>query len=112
LYGCADFLVHAAIGEGFPLAVQEALACGLPVVLLWEPGYAASITREAVLACNSLDELSRAVRRLAGDAPLRTSLSRRGRREAEERWSWEATARSYAEVYRRLVAPERAGAPA
>jgi glycosyltransferase involved in cell wall biosynthesis len=32
LYSCADVMLHPASGEGFPLAVQEALASGLPVV--------------------------------------------------------------------------------
>ncbi|QEL13250.1 glycosyltransferase family 4 protein [Limnoglobus roseus] len=40
LYHAADVLVlPAEVREGFPLVVQEALSCGLPVVLGYDPGF-------------------------------------------------------------------------
>ena len=48
----ADALVHAASGEGFPLAVQEAIAAGLPTVLAWDQGYDRILGRDVVLLVN------------------------------------------------------------
>jgi glycosyltransferase involved in cell wall biosynthesis len=41
LYQAADLLVlPSGVREGFPLAIQEALASGLPAVTCYDPGYA------------------------------------------------------------------------
>lgn len=99
LFGCVDAMVHASTGEGFPLAVQEALASGLPIALLWDPGYAAWLDRSAVAACDSIYELGKAVQSLASDTTLRCRLSRAGREWTEQKWSWDATVQAYERVY-------------
>lgn len=103
VYRCADLLVHAATGEGFPLTVQEAMSSGLPVVLLWDEGYGAMVAREVVDACDSLDELSSAVRRLSQDAHARAEVGERGRSWAEARWSWAVAASSYLALFAKVV---------
>jgi D-inositol-3-phosphate glycosyltransferase len=99
LFGCVDLMVHASAGEGLPLAVQEGIASGLPIALLWDDGYAGWISPEAVSPCRSLAELGPAVRRLATSADARKSLSARARAWAEQKWSWNETVAQYESLY-------------
>jgi glycosyltransferase involved in cell wall biosynthesis len=110
LFGCVDAMVHASTGEGFPLAVQEALACGLPIALLWDPGYAAWLDRSVVSACDSIPELETAVRSLAADETVRCRLARAGREWTERKWSWDATVQAYEDLYGHVTNTKRKSA--
>jgi glycosyltransferase involved in cell wall biosynthesis len=99
LYSCADVMLHPASGEGFPLAVQEALASGLPVVLLWDEGYARWMPRSLVVACDAPTEVPTRMRELARDAARRAELGDAGRYWAREKWSWDATVAAYERIY-------------
>jgi D-inositol-3-phosphate glycosyltransferase len=102
LFGAVDVMVQASTGEGFPLVVQEALASGVAIAILWDPGYATSLDRGVVAACDTVDGIAGAVQSLAANESLRHRLSRDGRAWAERHWSWEATAAAYAELYAEL----------
>ncbi|HUQ41182.1 MAG TPA: glycosyltransferase family 4 protein [Candidatus Limnocylindrales bacterium] len=99
VFGAVDVMVQASTGEGFPLVVQEALASGVAIAILWDPGYAASLGRDVVAACDTVESLGAAVRSLAADEALRRRLSRDGRAWAERHWSWDATAAAYEQLY-------------
>ena len=107
LFSCVDMMVHPASGEGFPLAVQEAIASGLPVVLMWDDGYARWMPRGVVDACDTVPEIPERVATLAHEPERRSVLSRAARTWAVERWSWAATVESYEQIYHRAIA-ERA----
>jgi len=107
LFGCVDFMVHPASGEGFPLAVQEAIAAGVPVVLLWDEGYAHSVPREVVVACDGVSAVAPAMDALARDASRRSALSARGEEWARGHWSWAATVAAYEETYHAGIAATR-----
>jgi glycosyltransferase involved in cell wall biosynthesis len=102
-YRAADLLVHAATGEGFPFAVQEAMASGLPVALLWDAGYAKVLDRGVVAAADDFSALARAVESLAADTELRAAIARAGHRWAQSQWSLAATAERYLALGRELA---------
>jgi D-inositol-3-phosphate glycosyltransferase len=104
LFASVDVMVHASVGEGFPLAVQEAMAAGVPLVLLWEEGYRRWLAPEAVAACAELEELGPAVAALAADPAARGELGRRARQWARERWSWQRTVGEYEALFASLAA--------
>jgi glycosyltransferase EpsD len=102
-YQACDFFIHAATGEGFPFAVQEAMAHGLPVALLWDPGYAALLDRQAVAAADDFPDLALAVDRLARSREYRDKIGRAGRAWAQTSWSLEAAASRYLDLYSRIL---------
>jgi D-inositol-3-phosphate glycosyltransferase len=103
LFGAVDMMVHASVGEGLPLAVQEGISSGLPLVLLWDDGYSGWISPGAVEQCATLDDVSKAVLELATSAERRAALSTNARAWAESHWSWDATVQAYECLYRESV---------
>ena len=99
LYAATDLMVLPSTGEGFPLAVQEAVAAGLPLVLRWDEGYAGGLSRDVVSSYDRVDAVGDAVRRLVASPAERAKLAEAGRRWAEAHWSWQATVGSYEELY-------------
>jgi len=88
VFATADFLLHPAVGEGFPVAIQEAMASGVPVALLWDRGYTRSLDRGAVASAESMTDLLKTARALALDGELRQMLGDRSRHLAVDRWDW------------------------
>ena len=103
--GLADLFVLPSYSEGFSIAVLEALASRLPVVITkacnfpevgeYGAGFVVEPNEEAV---------SGAIGMLLSDPYLRASMGYRGRKLVSERYTWQASAAIIADLYRSLVA--------
>ena len=98
-----------------PSKMLEFMSCARPVILGVE-GQARQILEEAqagiCIEPGNLSQLAQAVLRLAGDARLRESLGRNGRRYVLQRFSRRQTAMTYLDVLREFMGEEKRRAAA
>lgn len=89
LYSTSDVFISSSSIDAKPLVTNEAMACGLPLVVsdrtgVWGPG---NLVRHGenglVYPCGDLAALARAVRKLVSDRALRERMGTRSREIAE-----------------------------
>jgi glycosyltransferase involved in cell wall biosynthesis len=102
-YNAARVFAYVSVYEGFGMPVVEALACGAPTVTasttsLPEAGGSGVLLTPP----DDVGAMADALHRVLSDAVLRGRLRELGFAQAA-RFSWDATARETAEVYRRAL---------
>lgn len=101
IYQLCDMFVLPSEGEGFPVTVQEAMACGLPIVVGEDEAYEPyKLDRSLMkLVRPEADELSKALREVAASPSLREDMARYSRQYALENFSWSHHINELMKVY-------------
>lgn len=109
LYRSSDVLVLPSAGEGFPLVIQEALACGLPIICGNDSAYADDRAAPFLNGIRVDLRDPKATALLLNEQLIvvlargLTQSDRRKRAEfVEARYSWLRSGQRYAEILRRL----------
>ncbi|HEV8226497.1 MAG TPA: glycosyltransferase [Methylomirabilota bacterium] len=102
-----DLYVSASRKEGLPLALLEAMACGLPVAATRVPGHV-DVVAEGVTgllaAPHDHGDLARAMRELMTEQARRSVMGQAGRRRVEDRFGASRMAAETAALYRSVAA--------
>ena len=104
LYEHAAALIYPSLYEGFGLPVVEGLLCKTPVITsntssLPEAGGPHS----AYVNPNRADEIAHALRKVLGDANLRTTMKEEGYRYATEKFSRKRVTEELSSLYQRTL---------
>jgi len=101
----ADVFALTSHSENFGLAVVEAFATQLPVVVTPGVALAEQVRRHQLGEVPSLDEadIAAALRRLLGQAERRAEIGRHARRLVEQEFAWPAIAARIGQEYRRIA---------
>jgi glycosyltransferase involved in cell wall biosynthesis len=101
-----DIMVMPSLQESFGVAVLEASAVGLPVIAGDVGGVPEVLISEKtgiLVSPGNVDELSRAIIRLAENADLRKRMGLDGRKMVAEKFRWEICLDKMSELYERLI---------
>ena len=108
VYRAADVLLVAGRGEGLPLTVPEAMASGLPIVMVDDPGYREVLNGAGPAVCPTPPDAESVVAtllRVLRNPVLRSVTSETAVKFARRSFSWRRTADLHEALYRRLGVP-------
>jgi glycosyltransferase involved in cell wall biosynthesis len=109
----ADLFISPSLGEGLPVAVMEAMACGCPVLLSDIPPHrelADEVDFIPLIPPHDVEGFAREIKKYREmPAAERQAIGQKCRKLVEERFSLSAMHAGYSEVYSQLVRPQIPG---
>jgi len=112
LYRSAVAFCHPARSDTFPMAVLEAMACGLPVLASSAGAFAEMVASSGLIhPVGSVDALSEQIGEVLGHPPYRQQLSVAARERAVSVYSVDNMCESYLRLYLALRSPQRNSGP-
>jgi glycosyltransferase involved in cell wall biosynthesis len=107
LYRAADALLMPSRGEGFPVAVQEAMTSGLPVVMTDDPGYASHLNGAGLgvrFVAPAAETIASELHALLTDRRAWAAAAEAVRRHARQAFAWDLAAARHELLYEELLA--------
>lgn len=100
----ADIFVLPSYSEGFSIAVLEALACELPLVITRQCHFPEVAEAKAGIVIDpDPDQLAEALITLLNNADLRRGMGDNGKRLVMERFTWDKTADQMIQLYQSVL---------
>jgi len=101
VYHAADVFMFLSKGEASPLALLEAMSCGLPVIAAREPPLDELVAPMGTIFIDRSDlvEISRAILELLAEPQSRSVMGQNNRSHAEARFGWDRIAELYLDLF-------------
>ncbi len=104
-YQCTDLLILPSKGEGFPLVVQESMACGTPALISTETMNACPEIKDYVFFkdVNNINDWSEIIEDLSKNPDLLESRRSKVSTFAKNKWSWDECSNKYYEAFKKCL---------
>ncbi|MHB8368831.1 MAG: glycosyltransferase [Leptospirales bacterium] len=103
-----DVFMLSSRSEGFPNAILEAMACGVPVIATSVGGIRELVCPEVtgkLIAPDNMDDMVKAMRWIHDNPEKRREFSENARRHVEEHFRFEVIGERLGSMYRQLACP-------